>query len=608
MSVRILTGDCRQRLAELPADSVQCVVTSPPYFGLRDYGTAQWDGGDVECDHRIGRVMGNANKGAVRDVLDGDRTQCKCGAVRIDSQIGLEPTLAAYISTLVDVFREVRRVLRPDGTCWLNLGDSYATTPTGSYGSKSGLNGAQTSEKYKQTIREQYTKRTNTVVDGLKPKDLMMVPARVAIALQEPWERHVIDTIADRAWMAGLVDGEGCFTVQAVRVKGCINESHSVRLQVRMADVEAVERIVAITGFNQVTYDQLPPSYALNGQRAAQQWKISGDRMADIAADLYPYLTVKRKQCLVAWNLQHLRDGQDVGKGKPVGEANMEKRRALHEVMRRLNAREHVDIPSWCKEPTVETEPGWYVRSSIIWAKKNCMPESVTDRPTSSHEHIFLLTKQSRYYYDAEAVRESAYSPPSAFRNGTKYVDHVADMDSNHSEARGRVIKGEFDASGRNQRNVWHLATEPFPEAHFATFPSEIPRRCIKAGTSEKGACAACGAPWVRVVEPQGEYAEALKQPSWASGRLARGNDKPAGYPRIAKDTTTTGWQPQCSCDAGVVPCVVLDPFLGSGTTLLVADQLGRDGIGVELSPEYARMAEKRITSDAPMFSQVEVL
>jgi DNA modification methylase len=421
MTIRIHTGDCRERLAELAANSVQCVVTSPPYFGLRDYGTA--------------------------------------------GQIGLEPTLAEYIATLVDVFREVRRVLRDDGTCWLNLGDSYNAYNA----NRGGSNGiSRNADVARPQFGRQDSVLPGTTSDGdsdlrehsgrreaglpraglhqlergltepcLKPKDLMMVPARVAIALQDD---------------------------------------------------------------------------------------------------------------------------------------------------------------------------GWWVRSDIIWAKKNCMPESVTDRPTSSHEHIFLLTKQSRYYYDAEAVRESAYSPPSAFRNGTKYVDHVADMDSNHSEARGRVIKGEFDASGRNQRNVWHLATEPFPEAHFATYPTEIPRRCIKAGTSEKGACAACGAPWVRVVEPQGEYAEALKQPSWASGRLARGNDKPAGYPRIAKDTTTTGWQPQCSCDAGVVPCVVLDPFLGSGTTLLVADQLGRDGIGVELSPEYARMAEKRITSDAPMFSQVEVL
>ena len=557
MTVRILVGDVRERLADIEDGSVQCVVTSPPYFGLRDYGTASWTGGDPACDHspparqpRSERpdIHGFGTRSVLAAQDDGAntyRSTCgKCGAVRVDQQIGLEPTLAEYIAILVAVFRGVRRVLHPTGTVWLNLGDSYARS-AGPERSK--LNSLETLGVGHRAARtaDAMPDKKNRPPEGLKEKDLMMVPARVAIALQEPWERHVIPNLADRAWMAGLVDGEGCFTVQAVRVKGSINESHSVRLQVRMADVEAVERIVAITGLNQVTYDQLPPSYAASGQRPAQQWKISGDRMADIAADLYPYLTVKRRQALVAWNLQHLRDGQDVGRGKPVPEANMEKRRVLHDVMRRLNAREHVDIPSWCKEPEVITESGWYLRSSIIWAKKNCMPESVTDRPTSSHEHIFLLTKQSRYYYDAEAVREDNASPEQMAHN-FRYAKTYDAFDDRASESGqpGNVnnvgIHSRPGQPGRNQRNVWHLATEPFPDAHFATFPTEIPRRCIKAGSREG-------------------------------------------------DT-------------------VLDPFAGSGTTLMVADQLGRHGIGIELSQEYATMAEQRVRGDAPMFAEVETI
>ncbi len=311
MTVRILTGDVRERLLSLPDGSVQCVVTSPPYFGLRDYG--------------------------------------------VDGQIGLEPTLAEYVATLVSVFREVRRVLRDDGTCWLNLGDSYGrgarvdniNDNKRGLGANTGHVSLTTAGAYGRGAREH-----------LKPKDLMMVPARVALALQED---------------------------------------------------------------------------------------------------------------------------------------------------------------------------GWWLRSDIIWAKKNCMPESVTDRPTSSHEHIFLLTKSARYYYDAEAVREESVSDhPSG--NGYKRDARLS------YDGRGQDEQWQLQAH-RNQRNVWHLATEPFPEAHFATFPSEIPRRCIKAGS------------------------------------------------RVG-DT-------------------VLDPFLGSGTTLLVADQLGRDGVGIELNPEYAKMAENRIRNNSPMFAQV---
>jgi hypothetical protein len=241
------------------------------------------------------------------------------------------------------------------------------------------------------------------------------------------------------------------------------------------------------------------------------------------------------------------------------------------------------------------------------------MPESVQDRPTSSHEHIFLLTKSARYYYDAEAVREEA-EPASIER--AKYLFGGAKNTALHNGDSPTAVVGERSITGRNQRNVWHLATEPFPEAHFATFPSEIPRRCIKAGTSEKGACAACGAPWVREREPTPEYAE----------RLAHANDRGDWYDRVTTtgkrpdgtkqgkqeggihaEYVTTGWQPSCGCDAGVVPCVVLDPFLGSGTTLLVADREGFNGIGIELDPEYVEIARRRIYGDAPLFAEVIV-
>ena len=134
--IRVLAGDCRDVLAGLPANSVHCCVTSPPYYGLRDYGTAQWDGGDVACDH-VGPPMRTNNKpvdntstfhGGTTRANEFYRDTCgKCGAVRVDRQIGLEGTPDEYLATMVAVFREVRRVLRPDGTCWVNMGDSYVS-------------------------------------------------------------------------------------------------------------------------------------------------------------------------------------------------------------------------------------------------------------------------------------------------------------------------------------------------------------------------------------------------------------------------------------------------------------------------------------------------
>lgn len=149
--------------------------------------------------------------------------------------------------------------------------------------------------------------------------------------------------------------------------------------------------------------------------------------------------------------------------------------------------------------------------------------------------------------------------------------------------------------STRNQRNVWHLGPEPYAEAHFATFPTEIPRRAIKAGTSEKGCCAACGAPWVRVVERSGVVDGSARGSRFDSGKtVARtGGDRTQRGDRTL--TVARGWEPGCECGAGCVPCVVLDPFLGSGTTVAVARELGRFGVGCELNPEYAKLASERI-------------
>jgi DNA modification methylase len=333
----------------MPAESVHCVVTSPPYWGLRDYGS--------------------------------------------DGQLGLEATPEAYVANMVDVFREVRRVLRDDGTLWLNLGDSYATG-AGSYRNP-GSDVSPIDHGGKQGYTKDYARAqpNRMPIPGLKPKDLVGIPWRVAFALQ---------------------------------------------------------------------------------------------------AD------------------------------------------------------------------------GWYLRSDIIWAKPNPMPESVTDRPTKAHEYLFLLAKSARYYFDAEAVREPAESGPSDLREMAEGRVRIGGLVKEQTDpllkasgltniGRKRSVGGKqlasaqasapsskrrmggfndrWDASedngtapvGRNIRTVWTIATEPYPGAHFATFPRKLVEPCVKAGCPEGG--------------------------------------------------------------------TVLDPFAGSGTTLLVAQALGRRGIGIDLNPEYLQQA-----------------
>ena len=203
---------------------------------------------------------------------------------------------------------------------------------------------------------------------------------------------------------------------------------------------------------------------------------------------------------------------------------------------------------------------GWYLRSDIIWAKPNPMPESVTDRPTKSHEYVFLLSKRERYFYDAAAIRvpyaestlrefaegyqgqaRKAYAGTGA-QNASAVKQRIVDKQRGHGRRHAgfndrwdAMPKDEQQMDGANARSVWTIATQPYPDAHFATFPEALPERCIKAGSR--------------------------------------------------------------------VGDLVLDPFAGSGTTGEVAIRLGRNFVGIELNPTYAELARRRIGNASPLFA-----
>lgn len=502
-TLRLYQGHVLDVLRAMPAESVHMICTSPPYWGLRDYQLEPqvWGGlpacrceeAEIACstcggcahywDERrwyteqsaagsSGEAFNEAGDGNAKRLQQArwrsDATCLRCGAWR--GSLGLEPTPDLYVQHLVEVFREVRRVLRWDGTLWLNMGDAYHNGDKGGYqNSRTGPDSLQRSNLANDFIGAPNRQPQH----GLKPKDLLGMPWRVAFALQ---------------------------------------------------------------------------------------------------AD------------------------------------------------------------------------GWWLRSDIVWSKPNSMPESVTDRPTKSHEYLFLLTKSERYFYDADAIRESFLSSPSDLAKMAEGQDrisakHLALDDSlmkasaltnigrkrgvGDAEAAAQILamrNGEdanvqlfgdrrqapepgepnaFHPFGRNKRTVWEIATEPYSEAHFATFPQKLVEPCILAGTSARGCCPECGAPWERVTET--EY----RNDTTESGRPAEGNNIKGGEDQGARTfasgvrtrrlDTTLGWQPTCAHDAALIPCTVLDPFAGSGTTLLVAQRLGRHGVGIELSPEYCALAVKRL-------------
>lgn len=281
---------------------------------------------------------------------------------------------------------------------------------------------------------------------------------------------------------------------------------------------------------------------------------------------------------------------------------------------------------------------GWYVRSQIIWSKQNPMPESVNGwrwekhrvkggddwvdcsgcercdqndgyvlrrgswRPTDSFEVIWMLTKTNKYFCDREAVMEPGVYPAGEKRNGGNH-HKCSDVGSRTTE--GLHNKEWNGTGGRNLRSVWDFPTQPFPGAHFAVFPPRLPELCIKSSTSDGGCCPKCGAPYARIIEKaevphdgETECKNVDDQRNTRRSALMRQVARERGQ-EYANSTSTIGWKPTCSCGRGEpVPCRVIDPFSGSGTTAIVADILGRIGFGIDISEKYVEIAKERFSSD----------
>lgn len=261
---------------------------------------------------------------------------------------------------------------------------------------------------------------------------------------------------------------------------------------------------------------------------------------------------------------------------------------------------------------------GWILRSDIIWHKVSPMPQSVTDRPTTAHEYLFMFAKQGRYYWDATAVSETkAEATLSDARDNTN--GHRRERGFTGAASNGGTNLGGSDGT-RNARSVQAFAPSPFSVSklgkygpmpsvdHFALFPISLPTWCIRAGTSEKGCCGTCGAPWVRQISSTRTFesgsGKAGNMPAGKNGQLQGGGETLDVRRGPVTHTQTTGWAASCACPpAPPVPCTVLDPFSGAGTTGLAAHRLGRNYIGCELSQAYIDLSNARLLDDAPMLA-----
>ena len=241
-------------------------------------------------------------------------------------------------------------------------------------------------------------------------------------------------------------------------------------------------------------------------------------------------------------------------------------------------------------------EQGWILRNIIIWYKPNHMPSSVKDRFTNAYEPVFMLVKSKKYWFDLDAVRVPHRS--EWYKDKRMQLKKYSKI--GYVRGGNKTLGETYNPLGKNPGDVWEIPTQPFPEAHFATFPEKLVEPMIKAGCPQ-WICKKCGKVRERITKkgkliPLRGNSGALQKEGTGKNKTFAGSLQEAGWTPGVREKYTIGWT-DCGCNAGWKSGIVLDPFMGSGTTGLVAKKLGRDYIGIELNPEYVEMAKKRINS-----------
>ncbi len=650
----ILQGDAREQMRSLAAGSFHTVVTSPPYWSLRDYGIpgVSWPDGSVCC-------------------------------------YGLEPTIELYLSHTVEICREIRRVLRDDGTLWWNIGDSYSSDWPCARQNKIG-NGSLT-----DGTRAARPSR----LGGLKEGDQCLIPHRVALALRADgwylrstivWHKKspMPESVSGVRWVRHRIkvsrhEYEAMQVVRRSQAARSIQPAGSALQALRERSCQDVPQESAIQGSpGEVSTErggegrhENKGSIAKSSRSAAELRRVDGrqGQPGEVSQNGSRESISAEEGCEVS---PHAKGEDRVGTGGQAaikepgapeenaggveGIPSHSKGEAQKPQARRAEAAEDsgdsrsgnidagtmgVDSGSACRSvllvpeevqanarsrnpfeqgratlgeqcggvlPVVQHRQGGKGFDTVLVDCPGC-PKCAANggyvlkrgrwRPTTAHEYIFLFSKTDGYFCDGEAVKE-ACSPNTNSKGSNRHhkngVEGVERQNGSFQSAIGDRVET------RNPRSVWTLSSEPFKGSHFATFPSALPRKCIEAATSAAGCCAACGAPYAPVVESErvatrsGEDSKVLKHDvgfgtGSVTGRPTEyGNRDPYRHVAVSR---VLGHRPTCDCNAATVPCRVLEPFCGSGTTLQVASQLGRESVGIEQNPEYIEIAKRRIVT-----------
>lgn len=546
MTVRIMVGDVRVQLAALPANYFDTIITSPPYWGLRDYGTAIWLGGDPDCDHRSPTMLGGRDESRAMlagshatnsgQLLLAHRSGCgRCGAVKVDQQIGLEATLGEHLAVMVELGREFRRVLKPTGTFWLNYGDCYATSPNGrSHADRSSVVGGDDRtfrDKPFSTIGRIHPPAAgnpfpdvarrgggNNSDATLKAKDLCMIPNRLAIALQDDgwWVR------SENVWGKTNPMPESINDRPATAHEKVFLLTKGPRY---FYDPVAVRQGLAPTSIDRLAQDldsQAGSARANGGSRPARPMKAVGG------------------------------DKQGRMKGPAEGQ------RRYHGFNERWEA----------AEAAHRSRPGRNLR--------NFEPAPLTVWPMATTPFACELCTDCGRFFDRRAVT-------------------------------GLRVEEIIDGTRKERRRYCACGSHTGWLSHFATFPPQLVERCLDAGCPV-GVCSACGAPWQRLSETTLEPTTRAALTNVVDGGDAGADRRDAGsnrqrdghIPGWCNSVETLGFAPSCGCDADRVAARVLDPFGGAGTSGLVSDQRGRDCTLIELNPQYATLAMHRIAASRP--------
>lgn len=606
---RLYLGDVIGVLKRLPERSVQCVTTSPPYWSLRDYGTGTWEGGDTSCEHstpaepkydlgsdgKLGR--NNTNW----DNRHGDKRVCKCGAVRTDHQLGSEsrPDCAGWargencaeldwqtgchVCRMVLVFREVRRVLRDDGVCWINYGDSYSSGGKVSLDRRDDWDAKVGTDSSYARRRTMNSGTINGAAAGLPSGNLVGVPWRFALAMQAdgwvlrsdiPWVKRsampescrnrpakALEYVFmfskakwigpelksglsefNKSWLALLFDTEGNICVKRHR-RPDGRTSYGIQIGVGCTSQDLLNRAKKIVGKGSLNERA--------GTNAPMfQWQLANREARDLLVEIYPYLIIKQRQARLAVYLQSLLRHRGT-------QLSRERTHEESDVLDRIWT-DNKDCNHF-GDPDLSWVPNW---SDLVTSEK-----------------IGRWVVQP-YFYDGDAIRKKATNrPPGNVQPGNGAREFHDNDDQTH---RTKAALWSYGAvTERNFRNadLWFESVDPphgmtgigdeivgmdvtsqgYAGAHFATYPGSLITPFILAGTSEYGACADCGAPWRRVTERTGvagddnEVIKTSKSMGDPGGRGDARVRRLSGATYQLTSKATNSWQPTCECHGKIV-------------------------------------------------------